>query len=136
LSVLAREAPAHYARLCAILADVPLEIDLAGSVFVLRVESGVHRLEAPAAGAKPLAEVHADAATIVSLLDGEQSLVDAALADRLWLRGSVEHVARFERALGVFMDGAVRCREMPVLLVELRGASDARAAMEETRCPS
>jgi len=132
LAALAREAPGHYARLAELLARTPLQLELDGPPFVLRFAGGAHRLEPRAAGGAGTV-VRSDAATILAVLEGELELVDAALADRLFLRGSVEALSRFESALGVFADGAVRCASTPALLDELRASL---ATLEETPCPS
>jgi hypothetical protein len=119
-TTLAREAPGHYARFAALLEDAPLRIDVDRVPLLLRFCGNEHRLDDDDAWAA--SEVRADAATILALLDGELTLVDAALGERLFLRGSLESVARFERGLELFMDGAVRSPSMPALLQELRSS--------------
>lgn len=120
LVALAREAPADYARLAALIGAEGVRIAVDGPGFVVRFGARSHSLEpAPAPAA---VDVRSGRAAVAALLDGALALHDAIEADRLRLQGEVDALLRFEQALGAFLEGAARAPSLPGLLATWRDA--------------
>jgi hypothetical protein len=87
----------------------------------LRAEDGRVVVAAPPPEAR--VDVVTGRDTILALVDGEVSLVDAVVGDALALRGAVPDLARFHDALWLYLQGAVRAPSFPALLRAFRDAS-------------
>jgi SCP-2 sterol transfer family len=118
LAALAREVPAAYQGVTAALDGVALRVEIGRSPCVLRFASGAHRFAA--ADERADAEVASDPGTLLDLIDARISLPTALREDRLWLRGPLETLVRFDRALALFFAGALRGKSFPALLEDLR----------------
>jgi hypothetical protein len=77
---------------------------------------------APSGGAACV-EVRTGRATLLALIDGVRTLHDAVLSDAVQLRGGPEDLARFQDALWLYLQGAVRAPSMPEILGSFRAAS-------------
>ena len=125
LRLLARQAPACYARLAGAGAGDAVRFAVEGQPVRLRFVDGRHRIECGEAAA---VEVRSDRATIGAFADGELSLLEAVLAERFSIRGAADAVARFDAALLAFVDGALRSPSFPALFEAFRRESPAQAA--------
>jgi len=65
---------------------------------------------------------------ILDAIDGDATLAELALADRLDLHGSVDGVLAFHDVLAVYVHGAVRAPSFARLLREFRGARTGASA--------
>lgn len=63
-----------------------------------------------------------DAATLLELLHGHVSVLDAALADRLLVLGAPEDLLGAGDAMEAFLEGAARSPSFPGLLADLETA--------------
>ena len=92
----------------------------------MRSPSGRATIEAEADG-----ELRTTSAAILDLTNGRLCLIDALLNEQLFLRGPLDVVVRFDRALGCYLAGAVRAASFPALLDDYRlGVADAAAPTE------
>jgi hypothetical protein len=117
LSVLRHEQADIYARLRGELHHRPV------SLLVDEESSGVELrgdLLAVQSPARPAIEVVTSGATILELVDGHLELREAVVADALLLRGTPEHLVAFDRALVLYMNGAVRSAQVRSLLGRFR----------------
>jgi hypothetical protein len=120
LDALERERPDVAARLAATLA--PLDVSIEVDDEALGVRAVAARVEVTPAPSRAHVHVVTDRRTILALVDGDLSLVDAVIRDQLSLRGAVADLARFHDALWVYLQGAVRAPSFPQLLRAYRGA--------------
>jgi hypothetical protein len=118
LAQIARSSPAGYARLAERMGTDRVRIDVDGTPARLCFSRGRHALARD--GSEADLELRTDGAGVLALVDAELSLLDAVLADRLFVRGGVEAVARFESALVAYLEAAVRTPGLPELLGEYR----------------
>jgi hypothetical protein len=72
------------------------------------------------AGGRADVEIAFGRATVLDLVDGHLSLPHAVMTGRIELRGGVDSIGRFDRALQSYVSGAVRCPSMPRLLSRFR----------------
>lgn len=70
-------------------------------------------------------EVDTDKTTLLALVDGELDVLSAARGDRLYVRGDVAGLAVFDDVLGLFVQGAVRCPSLQLLLENYRDRGEA-----------
>lgn len=121
LGALAGEAPAWHAAVAAAVGPAGIALRVDGETFRLRFEGAALRLDdaTQAAGL----EVRTGRATILALADGDLSLVAALESDRLFVRGALDAVLRFDTALLAFFEGAVRAPSLAPMLDRLRSGS-------------
>jgi hypothetical protein len=118
LHALAREAPAFYAHLCATLRGQRLHVNRGREEFALHFQ-GETVVTAPPDGSEDL-HLGVDRRTILALFDGELTLEEALLQDRLTVRGSLAQVSDMFDALLIYLRGAIRCPSFPSLLSDFR----------------
>jgi hypothetical protein len=115
LAVLAREMPAAHERMGRLLASrtVVLRVD-GGAITLTFGKDGAYTHAAGAATAD--VEIESARATILGVIDGETSLAEAVLDERLLMRGRLDDVVAFHDALVAYVHGAVRAPSFPALL--------------------
>lgn len=113
LACVAAEQPSAHALLCAQLGPRTLSIALGREQFALVAGQVV-----ATANAATLA-VRSDAATLDDMLRGELEVIDALCSDRLDVRGAIDDLLCMFAAATTFLQGAVRCISMPLLLERL-----------------
>jgi hypothetical protein len=118
LDALARERPDVARRLAAEIGPLAVAIEVDGDRALLSSDGRTVRCDQDARDAA--VDVRADLTTLLALIDGETSLEDAVLAERVLLRGDAPDLARFHDALWLYLQGAVRAPSFPALLAELR----------------
>ena len=69
-----------------------------------------------------LVEFATDSATLLALTSGDSSFLDAALDDRMIVKGAVYDIVLFYDALVLFLQAAVRSPSLPWLLDEFEGS--------------
>ena len=121
LGALERERPDIAQRLAAALAALAVTITVGDEQLGIRSDGTRVVVGEPASA--PQVRVSTGRATILALVDGAVSLVDAVLADDMRLVGEVADLARFHDALWLYLQGAVRAPSFPVLLRVFRDAS-------------
>jgi hypothetical protein len=124
LSMLEREAPALYPRLCEsfqgsrVYALVDAEsLLIGGDHGRITLSPGVVR---PPALPETAIAVRSSMATIAALFEGELSLLDVVLSDQVHLLGALTQLLVVHEALGIYLRAAVRCTSAPALLAELQ----------------
>lgn len=120
LAALAREEPAAYAHLAALSGAEGARLCVGDATVVLRFGARSYALEpepAPAA-----VEARADRTTILALVAGELSLLEAIASDRLRIDGTTEAVLRFEQSLAAFLEGVSATRAVAPLLAAFRAS--------------
>ena len=130
LDALEREAPAAHSLLCGRLFRLRIEarvgsehVTIHGDRERLRIESGTH---APPDRLFSRVELHTDRDTILGLVDGECTLLDAVLEDRLMMRGASRELQALYDGLLAFVHGGLRAASFPGILDAYRRAGDAR----------
>jgi hypothetical protein len=116
LELLAREKRAVYSRMCAMLDAMVLSIriDSAPVVVTFAPDCTVTRGDDPGA----MVRVESDRRAILDVIDGNTTLEQAVLDDRILLLGSVPDLVRFHDGLRMYLSGAVRAPGFAVLLDE------------------
>jgi hypothetical protein len=114
LTLLEREKPEVFTRMCSMLADKELDFRIDGAPVVLRFRPGV---EIARTAVAPHIRLTSDRETILGVLDG-LSLEDAIAQERISLAGSLEDLVLFHDALLTYLHGAVRAPSFPQLLAE------------------
>lgn len=134
LVVLRQEHPVAYQTLCG---------QLVGELLLVAVEDEEIRLaftrdvvgEVEAPAASPTTEFRTDRRTLIDILEGRNSLLEAILEDRVYLLGAPRSLWRFHEGLVSYLQGAVRCPSFPPLLAALKGKHHASGNMTDTdRC--
>jgi hypothetical protein len=126
LAIVQEDAPAAYFRVLAELDGLMIALQVDGEAFAVRgVAAGLHLRAAAAAAGPEAAELRTSRRTIVALIDGELSLLDAVLAGDLALRADAHALDRIARAGRAFAEGALRSRRMRALLDEFRAPAAA-----------
>ncbi len=114
LDAIERETPVAYRAMCDALGARVLEIEADGRAMGLGATTGravlSHRPDSCDV------YVRADRPTVLRLIEGDCSIVEAALLGDLILRGAAEDLAAFGDALTAFVQGAVRSVSAPSLL--------------------
>jgi len=125
LAAIARDVPALERALAASLAGtlVRLCVDDERMVVASRLDGLAIVDDVPGA----IVELATDSATLLDLTSGATSFLDAALAERLVVRGGVDEVVRFYDALILYLQGAVRSPALPWLLGEFERSRRAGA---------
>ena len=121
LEALERDLPDVGRRLAQCLATLAVTVQVGDETTVVR--SNGDRLVCEEAGDATGVVVRTGRATLLALIDGETTLTDAVLGGDVLLRGAPEDLVRFDDALWLYMQGAVRSPSMPDLLRRFRAAS-------------
>jgi hypothetical protein len=131
LSVLQREQPASYARLCETLAGLHIEIGVDGEWMIAGFEPGGHRVAATIAAAGTAAagaRFRASRTAVLDVLDGRLTLAEAVLSGRLEAYAPLARLLELHDALLLYVNAAVRCPSFPALLDRFRAAAVERSA--------
>lgn len=116
--LLEREMPALYARMCELLAPrrVVLNVDRE-SVALAFSRRQARFVEIP-----ETAEVHVATTSraVLRVIDAQNDLMAAVLADELHVRGELDDLVAFHDGLLAYVHGAVRAPSFPQLLREYR----------------
>lgn len=121
LALLQADAPAAYFRILAELDGLAIALRIDDEPFGVRgTRRGLHLDRGAPGGSAPPIELQTSRRTIVALIDGELSLLDAVLARELALRAEVRVLDRIARAGRAFAEGALRSRRMRSLLDDFR----------------
>jgi hypothetical protein len=116
--VLRAEAPAHHEALCAALAVLAVNVDVAQDRLAPRVIGGRLAVDDPVAS--PDVAVRTTLAATCALLDGHRTLVDAVAHGELDIHGRADALDAAAAAFSLFLHGLVRAPSSPRLLDELR----------------
>jgi hypothetical protein len=127
LSVLQREQPASYARLCEALAGFRIEIRVDDEWMIVAFEPDGHRVEGEIAAAEAAAGARftASRGAVLDVLDGRISLAEALLAGRLEAYAPLRCLLELHDALLLYVNAAVRCRSFSALLDRFRAGAEA-----------
>lgn len=118
LAVLERECPGAMAEAARRLGARTAAVVVDGEPFALAAEGG--RLRRIPLVPDPAAELSTDSATVLDLLEGGASLLEALLDGRLRMRGAADDLIAFHDGLMAYLHGGVRSPGFPPLLRELR----------------
>jgi hypothetical protein len=127
LSVLQREQPASYGRLCESLAGLRIEICVDDERMSVAFEPGGHRVAGQIAAPEPAAGARftASRGAVLDVLDGRISLAAAVLTSRLEAYAPLRRLLELHDALLLYVNAAVRCRSFPALLDRFRAGAEA-----------
>jgi hypothetical protein len=117
-AVLAREQPPASARLHACLEGLSVALRVGAEHFAVGFTGRGARLREVDGGER--AQVSTSQRTLLEVLDGQQSLAEAVLADAVEVVGPLEILLRLHEGLLLYVHGAVRCPGFPLLLRRLR----------------
>src|SRR5215470_15796953 len=121
LWALARECPAAYHQTVRRLQGAAVLVDVGGERVVVHGSADGHELRPPVAGEPPpTATLTATPSVLLGLLDGELTVLDCLLDERLHLVGSVHELLVLHEALDWYLRGAVRTSAFPDLLRRFR----------------
>ncbi len=120
LQRLSAEAPRWYTRVARHLDGLSIAVTVESATVLLRFDARVHRCESEGVS---IVEISAERATLLDLIDGELALHEAIRSDRMFVRGPVAAVVRFDSAFSTFLDGAIRSRSFPLLVRSLRNGT-------------
>ncbi len=120
MGLLRSDVPAAYFRIVDELDGLAVAIDVQGERFVAAAAGSELRLDADAA--TPSAWLCTDRATVLMLVDGALTQLDAVLDRRLDLRADAALLDRLARAGRAFGDGALRAPRCRALLDRLRAS--------------
>jgi hypothetical protein len=121
LATLLVDAPAAYFRVLAELDGLSMALRVDGEVFGVRAASARLLFEEPDVDAA--VELRTSRQTVLALIDGRSSLLDAVLARELSLRADARQLDRIARAGRAFAEGALRSRRMRALLDLFRASA-------------
>ena len=127
IDMLERDAPRYASGMAGCLSSLPIGVDIDDEHFA--IASDRERVRRVARSEHVMVEIRTTTTTMLRLLDGDLSLVDAIRRDDLRLRGAAESIHSLQDALGWFLLGCARCSGAPALLDRLRG--DVRARTHE-----
>jgi len=128
LSVLQREQPASYARLCEKLASLRIEIRIDGECLIAAFEPGGHRVAGESTAAQTAAagaRFRASRDAVLDVLDGRINLAEAVMTGRLEAYAPLAHLLELHDALLLYVNAAVRCPSFPALLDRFRAGDPA-----------
>ena len=114
LDLIAVEVPALSRALAQHLGRDVLEVVVDGASLAVSGGSSGLRVGTDASGA--MVQIATRTPVIRALLVGEDTVLDALLADRLALTGAVDAIARFDRALFLYLNATVRSAGHPALM--------------------
>lgn len=121
LELLARELPLGYADVAAHLGELRVKIEVDDERLGI-VGDGVE-LTVVRTVLAPAARARGSSPALRSILEGEQTLDEAILADAIFLQGSLPSLAAFYETLVAYFNAAVRCPTFASLLDEYLGAT-------------
>jgi hypothetical protein len=119
LGEIERHVPELYALVGRSLGRRTLRLEVGRESLSLRVEGDRIALGRARASDRIVASTTRSA--IVALARGEATLEQAAIEERVHLRGDVEDLAAGLDALGAYLNGAARCPELLALMEAFRG---------------
>lgn len=117
VAALSDAIPSIYLRLANGLRGLPVSFVVDGARSGIVSEAGTLRVEPVTA---PEVEVVTDGETVLGLVDGKQSLLEAAYTDALMLKGDPRQIITFDDALRIYLNGAVRVPRVRALVGEYR----------------
>ena len=117
-AALQRELPEAHLRIREHLAELSLRVRVDDERFGLAFSAA--QVQVTAQHGVAVARVRTRRAAIAALLDGNISLADAVLEDRLQVLAPLEVLARLQEGLRLYVHGAVRCVSFPELLRRFR----------------
>jgi hypothetical protein len=120
LGAIENEVPAVHRALCSSLSHSTIRLCVDHERMIITEERGRLLLKDDVRG--PLVEFAIDSATLLALTSGESSFLDAALDDRMMVKGAVDEIVLFYDALVLFLQAAVRSPSLPWLLDEFEGS--------------
>ena len=118
LTILAREAPDSYRRLCTTLAGRRLRVSGDDEEFGLDFHD--RSVVTTAARGDEAIVAGIDRRTIVAMVDGHLTIEEALRLDRLSVRAAVTDALMAFDGIEIYLRGAVRCPSFPGLLDQLR----------------
>ena len=124
LAILRLDAPTAFYRIAGELDGLAVHLEVEEEAFGCQCADSRISLGPPMPD--PQARVRTDRRTILALIDGRCSYLDAVLARNLAVQGHPELLARISRAGVAFSEGALRARRMRSLLDEFRAATTRR----------
>jgi hypothetical protein len=120
LAALGQEVPAAFALLCRRLARREVRLRVDDDTVALRfLPGGVVMDPVPE---RPCVELVTTGRTVLDVLEARETLVSAALRDRLQLRGALDDLLALHDGLLAYVHGAVRAPSLPRLLARYRAA--------------
>lgn len=121
LNALAREWPRGFAQLAGVLRGFPVAVEVSDDPCVVLSDGVALRVSRVPSDAP--VQVRTTRAVVLDLVDGGTTVLDAALAGMLDLRGDVDSLVRFDEAFRLYLHGAARAPSFPTLLARFRGGS-------------
>jgi hypothetical protein len=126
-AVLRDEVPDIYAHFGAALAGSDVRIRVDDDVTLLQFRGARIDFDERSAGPSTV-DVVTSRGAILELLEARSTLLEAVVADRLFLRGATEDLLAFYDALMTFLHGAFRAPAFPKLLTTFRTDAARRSA--------
>lgn len=111
-------APAAYALLRRTLGTRRVRLDVGGEVLGLQADES--RIAVTAGEGPAEVDTWTTRAAIVALADGEVTLEQAVLEERMDLQGTVDDLLAGVDALSAYLSGAARCPELIALMDDFR----------------
>lgn len=129
-SMLSREVPEAFVRMCARLEGKAVWIEVDEERFVVEVRGGAALVRAPGgeggeAGGD--ASIATSKRAICDVIDARTSLADAVIADEVRAVAPLARLVEVLGGLSMYVHGAVRCPSFPRLLERFRALSAAAA---------
>lgn len=118
--VLAVEQPAAYARMCARLEGLVVELRIDGERLAAAFAEGRAGVRAGREDTAADVRVVTSRRAILDVLDARRSLADAVLADEVEVVGELGRLVEAHAGLLAYVHGAVRCRSFAGLLRRFR----------------
>lgn len=122
LTILAREAPDSYRRLCTMLAGRRLRVTGDNEEFGLDFHD--RSVATTAARGDEAIVAGIDRRTIVAMIDGHLTIDEALRLDRFGVRAAVTDALTAFDGIEIYLRGAVRCPSFPGLLDDFRASLD------------
>jgi hypothetical protein len=116
LSVLSEEEPEAHRALAAALGNLKARLVADGVARTIRVDSLDWTIYSGVGDAD--LEVAFDRRSILDLIGGSLTMEDAISLERLRMRGPVETIERFHRALMIYLEGLIRAPGTRAILID------------------
>jgi hypothetical protein len=131
-AIVHEDVPAAYAQMLA-RAPRTMLLDIDGDRLVLTRGADAIDVDVDQR-ADVVADVRVSATTdtLLAVLDGASTLLDALLDGSIFVAGDTRDLAEAQAALSAFLQGSVRTPRMPALLEEIRADRQARSASTPT----
>jgi hypothetical protein len=120
LAAIETEVPQVHRALCSSLARSTVRLCIDDERMVITEERGRVLLKDDVPDTQ--IEFATDSTTLLALTSGAVSFLDAAMADRMMVKGAVDEISLFYEALVLFLQGAVRSPSLPWLLDEFEAS--------------